>query len=239
MLEWLKQDRSAKMITITQIVGTSLSNLSVDEDTFVTQSQLGFEMFAYDGADWSALSHTGTVDLTDYGITFTGTPATDDVIGVSQTQIFSAGKGINCIKLNQNFADMQNKSNTNETQINNIATNSLKTDGSNITQDIVDAFNTITPTVLTNQSGTITLQDNTQYYISLSGNATLGTMPVVGSDNISHTIIVVIEPNNNSFDISIVGRSLGSGITINTAYAYQIMFIFNKIDGYWYYCIGQ
>lgn len=227
------------MITITQIVGTSLSNLTVDEDTFVSQSQLGFEMFVYDGADWSALSHPGAVDLADYGITFTGTPATDDVIGVSQTQIFSAGKGINCIKLNQNFADLQTKSNTNETQINNIATNSLKKDGSNVTQSVVDAFNTVTPVVLTNQSGTITLQDNTPYYISLSGDAVLDTMPIVAPDGISHTITAVIQCNNYSFDMSVIHGTLGSVISIDTTKDYQVMFIYNKIDGYWYYSIGQ
>lgn len=226
------------MINIVQISGTTLSNLAVVENTFETQTQLGYELFEYDGADWSALSHSGTVDLTDYGITFTGTPAQGDMLGVYQDQLFTAGKGINCIKLNSNFAALQNLSNANETDLNTIGNTALLKDGSNLTQSIVDTFNTVTPTVLTNQSGTITLQDNTSYYISLAGATTI-SLPVIASDNISHTITVVVEGSNYSLDIGTNGNTLGTLLTIDSTKAYQILYIYNKIDNTWYSCLGQ
>ena len=226
------------MINIAQISGSNLSNLAVVENTFETQTQLGFELFEYDGADWNALSHAGAVDLTDYGITFTGTPAQGKIIGVYQDQIFVAGKGVNCLKLNSNFAAIQSLSNTNETSINDISTNALLKDGSNLTQSIVDVFNTVTPTVLTNQSGTISLQDNKSYYISL-GAATTISLPAVASDNISHTISVVVGGGNYSLDLGTNGKSLGSLLAIDSTRAYQILYIYNKIDNTWYSCLGQ
>ena len=226
------------MINIAQISGTNLSNLAVVESTFETQTQLGFELFEYDGADWNALSHSGTVDLTDYGITFTGTPAQGNMIGVYQTDVFVAGKGINCIKLNTNFASLQSLSNSNETSINNIESTALLKNGSNLTQSLVDAFNTVTPTVLTNQSGTVALQDNKQYYISLAGATTI-SLPAVASDSISHTISVVVEGSNYSLDLGTAGKSLGSLLAVDSTRAYQILYIYNKIDNSWYSCLGQ
>lgn len=225
------------MINIAQISGTNLSSLAVVESTFETQTQLGFELFEYDGADWNALSHSGAVDLADYGITFSGTPAQGNVIGVYQDQIFVAGKGINCIKLNENLAALQNLSNANESAINDIEANALLKDGSNVTQTMVDAFNTVTPVVLTNQSETIALQDNTSYYISLSGDATI-SLPAVPSDSISHTITMVVEGSAYSLDLGTT-KTLGSLLAIEPNQAYQVMYIYNKIDNQWYYSLGQ
>ena len=225
------------MINIAQISGTNLSSLAVVESTFETQTQLGFELFEYDGADWNALSHSGAVDLADYGITFSGTPAQGNVIGVYQDQIFVAGKGINCIKLNENLAALQSLSNANESAINDIEANALLKDGSNVTQTMVDAFNTVTPVVLTNQSGTIALQDNTPYYISLSGDATI-SLPAVPSDSISHTITMVVEGSAYSLDLGTT-KTLGSLLAIEPNQAYQVMYIYNKIDNQWYYSLGQ
>lgn len=67
-----------------QTAGSSLSDIAVDVDTFQTQiSTTGEYVFTYDGADWTYGGDT--VDLADYGITFTGTAITDDAITVTYT----------------------------------------------------------------------------------------------------------------------------------------------------------
>lgn len=151
---------------------------------------------------------------------------------------FVAGKGINCVKINSNFSDLQSISNTNETQINAVANTALLKDGSNLTSTIIDAFNTVTPIVLTNQSGTVALQDNTPYYISLSGSTTI-SLPVVASDSVSHTISVVVQGSSYSLDLGTNGKSLGSLMAIDPTKPYQILYIYNKIDNSWYSCLGQ
>lgn len=71
--------------TATQTAGSSLSDITVDADTFTTQiSTTGEYVFTYDGNDWTYDGNA--VDLTDYGITFTGTAVTDDAITVSYTE---------------------------------------------------------------------------------------------------------------------------------------------------------
>lgn len=77
------QDQTA---TITQTVGTSLSNLSVDVN--VLAQQIGSEQdqtitLTYDGADW--LVDGNVVNVSDYGIYYTGTPVQDDVLTVEYT----------------------------------------------------------------------------------------------------------------------------------------------------------
>lgn len=74
------QDQTA---TITQTVGTSLSDLSVDVNTLA--QQIGSEQdqtitLTYDGADW--LVGGNVVSVSDYGIYYTGTPVQDDVLTV-------------------------------------------------------------------------------------------------------------------------------------------------------------
>ncbi len=51
---------------------------------------------------------------------------------------FQAGKGINASKLNDNFTELQTKSNSNESAINSLSNDALRKDGSNITQVLVD-----------------------------------------------------------------------------------------------------
>ncbi|MCQ2574558.1 MAG: hypothetical protein MJ156_00435 [Alphaproteobacteria bacterium] len=150
---------------------------------------------------------------------------------------FEAGKGINCNKLNDNFDEVKDDANANEQALQTIDSTALRKDGSNLTAQIISAFNQVTPVVLTNQSGTISLSDNTTYFISLSGNATI-SLPSVPSDQRSHTIIVVVHSNNKSFNPGTTKHLATPAIYDNTK-PFQYMYIYNKIDNSWYYCVGQ
>lgn len=72
--------------TISQTVGTSLSDLAVDIN--VLEYKIGIEAdatltFIYDGVDWSLDSNV--VNIAEYGITFEGTPVSADRIRVVYT----------------------------------------------------------------------------------------------------------------------------------------------------------
>ena len=75
---------------ITAAVGahnTGVTAASVDEDTFlhaIGGAHDGHYEATFDGDEWRD-EHGDIVDLTDYGITITGTPATDDKIIISET----------------------------------------------------------------------------------------------------------------------------------------------------------
>ena len=150
---------------------------------------------------------------------------------------FQAGKGINASKLNDNFTELQTKSNSNESAINSLSNDALRKDGSNITQALVDDFNTVTPIILSNQAGTISLQDNKQYFLTLSGSGTI-SLPVVPSDSYSHTIVLIVQGSNYSLKLG-TQKTLGSLIGIDSTRAYQVLYIYNKIDNSWYCCYGQ
>lgn len=74
--------------TISQTSGSSLSDLAVNAATFASQiSVSGTYVFTYSLDGW-LLTQGGTqihVDVTDYGITYSGTPQTDDVVEVEFT----------------------------------------------------------------------------------------------------------------------------------------------------------
>ena len=75
---------SGNKAVATQTSGTSLTDVSVALSTFETQESIaGNYIFTYDGTDWSLAS--STVNIADYGITFTGTPVADDAITVVYT----------------------------------------------------------------------------------------------------------------------------------------------------------
>ena len=150
---------------------------------------------------------------------------------------FQSGKGINALKLNDNFTELQTKSNSNESAINSLSNDALRKDGSNITQALVDDFNTVTPIILSNQAGTISLQDNKQYFLTLSGSGTI-SLPVVPSDSYSHTIVLIVQGSNYSLNLG-TQKTLGSLIGIDSTRAYQVLYIYNKIDNSWYCCYGQ
>lgn len=150
--------------------------------------------------------------------------------------IFEAGKGINATKINDNFSQVQNQSNTNETAINNIASTALLKDGSNLTQSAINTFQQQTPNILSTD-GIISLADNTANFLTLTGNGTI-SLPAIASDQYSHTISLVVAGSSYSLGLGTLNH-LYQPITIDTTKTYNIIYIYNKIDNSWYYGLTQ
>lgn len=150
--------------------------------------------------------------------------------------IFEAGKGVNATKINDNFSQLQNQSNTNETAINNIASTALLKDGSNLTQSAINTFQQQIPNILS-RSGTISLADNTANFLTLTGNGTI-SLPTVPNDQYSHTITLVVKGGNYSLGLGTV-KHLYNPIVIDTTQTYNVMYIYNKLDRRWYYSLTQ
>lgn len=150
--------------------------------------------------------------------------------------IFEAGKGINANKLNENFEEIQDLANDNESVLSTIYNTALQKDGSNLTQTIIDQFNSVTPNILTT-SGNISLEDNSVYFITLTGAGTI-QLPLVSVDTYSHTIIVIVTGGLYSLNLG-TGYHLLQNSDIDTTQPYSIMYVYNKIDSHWYYCITQ
>lgn len=229
------------MIIVQQIVGTGLTDFVIDENQFQTETGATTTMagmFEYNGADWQYGGNT--VNLADYGISFTGTPvATDTILVAYEPQdlhVFSPGKGINQVKLNYNFAELQQEINTNETAINNIASTALLKNGSNLTQTIIDEFQQQTPNILS-AGGTISLTDNTANFLTLTGNGTI-SLPAVASDQYSHTISLVVAGSNRSLGLGTTYH-LYNNLAIDTTKTYNVLYIYNKLDNHWYYSLTQ
>lgn len=152
--------------------------------------------------------------------------------------VFQAGKGINATKINDNFSQLQNKSNSNENSINNIYSNAIFKDGTNLSQTIVNEFQKQTPVVLENQSGIISLNDNTVYFISLSSDTTI-SLPPISDDAYSHTIVVYVQGHSGKVLTLGTNKSFFSYLSASTSLPYSIMYIYNKIDKNWYYMLTQ
>lgn len=150
--------------------------------------------------------------------------------------IFEVGKGINATKINANFAELQNQTNSNETAINTVANTALLKDGSNLTQSAVDAFKQETPNVLS-ADGTIALTDNSANFLTLTGNGTI-SLPAISIDQYSHTITLVVDGSSYSLDLGTI-KHLYLPLTIDTTQTYSVLYIYNKIDNSWYYSITQ
>ena len=150
--------------------------------------------------------------------------------------IFEAGKGINAVKINDNFSQVQNQSNTNETAINNIASTALLKDGSNLTQSAINTFQQQTPRIL-RRSGTISLLDNTANFLTLTGNGTI-SLPAVASDQYSHTISLVVAGSSYSLSLGTTYH-LYNNLDIDTTQTYNVLYIYNKLDNHWYYSLTQ
>lgn len=150
--------------------------------------------------------------------------------------IFEAGKGINAVKINDNFSQVQNQSNTNETAINNIESTALLKDGSNLTQSAINTFQQQTPNVLS-RSGTISLTDNTANFLTLTGNGTI-SLPAVASDQYSHTISLVVAGSSRSLGLGTTYH-LYNNLDIDTTKTYNVLYIYNKLDNHWYYSLTQ
>ena len=151
--------------------------------------------------------------------------------------IFQAGKGINATKVNDNFAEVQQQANDNESDITTISNTALLKDGSNLTQTIVDDFQQQTPIILATTSGTITLTDNRAHFLALTGNGTID-LPTPASDQYSHTITLTVQGSAYSLDLGTLYH-LYNDLNIDTTETYNVLYIYNKIDGNWYYSITQ
>lgn len=239
------------MIIIQQTQGTSLSNLVVDEIAFQTETgatSTEIYTFEYDGNYWQKTlpGPTATVNMADYGITFSGTPSNTDIITVAYQptvlplHYFSVGKGVNSVKINENFSALQTQTNANETNINTIANTALLKDGSNLTQSIVDDFQKQTPIILSTD-GNILLTDNRVHYLTLTGNNTNQVvLPAVVADNYSHTIILIVDGSEYSLDFANgTAGQIGMPVLLDGSLTYCIMYIYNKLDNRWYYNISQ
>lgn len=81
--------------------GTGITGASVVAATFAQQvSDSGTYVFAYDGTNWEL--GTSTVTLTNYGVSYTGTPALNDQITVSFTASQSSVQSLETYEYNQN-----------------------------------------------------------------------------------------------------------------------------------------
>jgi hypothetical protein len=150
--------------------------------------------------------------------------------------IFDAGKGINRVKLNENFAALQGLTNSNESQINTIAATALHKNGDNLEPSAIDAFRKDTVIVL-ETSGSVTLVDGGDYFLTPTGNITV-TLPTITPDQYSHTISLIVAGSQYSVDF---GQNVGSllGPDIDTEQPYSVLLVYNKIDDKWYHYIGQ
>lgn len=236
------------MIIASQVVGTGLTNIVVDQNQFAEQTgatEVLFAMFSYDGADWEYDGNTIIPEdlATLYGITFDGTPTSGDEICVAYDPqdiwYFSPGKGINMVKINANFANLQQQSNDNEDDITNIENTALLKDGTNLTPAIIADFQSQVPNILST-SGTITLTDNSANFLTLTGNGVIA-LPAIPSDNYSHTIILIVEGGNYSLDIATAtgGRHLYNDSVVDPENTYSVLFVYNKIENAWYYSLTQ
>jgi hypothetical protein len=229
------------MIVIQQTTGSSLSDLLVDEVVFQTETGLSADaimQFVYNGAEWEL--NGDEVTISEYGITYTGTPVSTDAITVafspSELYVFQAGKGINMEKLNHNFASLQQQSNSNETEINNISATALKANGSNVSQTMIDDFNKVSANILVG-NGNVNLTDNSVNFLTLTGNSDI-ILPTVPADSFSHTIIVIVAGSLYSLNLGTMAHLLQNS-DVDTTTPYSVMYIYNKIDNQWYYCITQ
>jgi hypothetical protein len=150
--------------------------------------------------------------------------------------IFEAGKGINATKINDNFSQLETQSNDNENAINTLASTALLKDGSNLTPSLVATFQQQIPNILS-ADGTIALTDNSANFLTLTGNGTI-SLPTVPADQYSHTITVVVGGSEYSLDLGTT-KHLYNAIGIDTTQTYNVLYIYNKIDGSWYYSITQ
>lgn len=152
--------------------------------------------------------------------------------------IFEAGKGINAVKINDNFSQVQSQSNTNETAINNIADTALLKNGSNLTQSAINTFQQQTVNVITGD-GTISLADDPTVanFLTLTGNGTI-SLPAVAPDQYSHTISLVVAGGSYLLRLGTTYH-LYNNLAIDTTKTYNVLYIYNKLDNHWYYSLTQ
>lgn len=151
---------------------------------------------------------------------------------------FEAGKGINAIKINENFIEAADLANANETSLLQLSQTALLKDGSNLSQDIINKFQQNETIVLQGRQGDIALTDNKAHFLSLSGTGKI-VLPSVPTDQFSHTIILVVAGGSYSLDLGTNGRMIIQKEILDISKPYNVMYIFNKIDRLWYACLTQ
>ena len=150
---------------------------------------------------------------------------------------FEAGKGVNLVKLNANFTEVQNLANANETALLRIEQTALRKDGRNLTQDIVDEFRQETPIVLSSKKGNISLTDNKTHFLSLSGAGKI-VLPTVSIDQFSHTITLIVAGGSYSLNLGSTNVILTKG-DVDVSKPYNVLYIYHKVHRAWYYYISQ
>lgn len=150
---------------------------------------------------------------------------------------FEAGKGINAIKINENFTEVVDLANANETALLRIEQTALRKDGSNLTQDIVNEFKQDEPIILENRLGDIALTDNKTHFLSLSGAGNI-VLPTIADDQFSHTITLIVDGSSYSLDLGSTNVILTKG-DVDVAKTYSVLYIYHKVHRAWYYYISQ
>ena len=150
---------------------------------------------------------------------------------------FEAGKGINAIKINENFTEVRDLANANETALLRIEQTALRKDGRNLTQDIVDEFRQETPIVLSSKKDNISLTDNKTHFLSLSGAGKI-VLPSIADDQFSHTITLIVTGSSYSLNLGSTNVILTKG-DVDVAKTYSVLYIYHKVNRAWYYYISQ
>lgn len=150
---------------------------------------------------------------------------------------FEAGKGINALKINENFTEVVDLANANETALLRIEQTALLKDGKNLSQEVVDKFKQDEPIVLENRQGDITLTDNKSHFLSLSGAGKI-VLPSIVDDQFSHTITLIVDGSSYSLDLGSTNVILTKG-DVDVAKTYSVLYIYHKIHRAWYYYISQ
>lgn len=150
---------------------------------------------------------------------------------------FEAGKGINAVKINENFTEVVDLANANEIALSRIEQTALLKDGRNLSQDVVDKFKQDEPIVLENRQGDIALTDNKTHFLSLSGVGKI-VLPSIVADQFSHTITLIVDGSSYSLDLGSTNVILTKG-DIDVAKTYSVLYIYHKTHRAWYYYISQ
>lgn len=150
---------------------------------------------------------------------------------------FEAGKGINAVKINENFTEVVDLANSNETALLQLSQTALLKDGSNLSQDAVNKFKQDEPIVLENRQGNIALTDNKTHFLSLSGSGKI-VLPGIADDQFSHTITLVVDGSSYSLDLGSTNVILTKG-DVDVSKPYSVLYIYHKVHRAWYYYISQ
>lgn len=157
-------------------------------------------------------------------------------------KIFNAGDGISAPDLNYNFDALKDQTNQNESNITTISNTALRIDGSNVSDATVQAFNRNTVVTL-ETSGIMSLTDNAEHFLAPAGDCYLDTPVVAQNDQYSHTINIAVQGSNYGVTLRENGqpitRHLLNGENVDTTLPYNLLLMYNHLDGHWYYYISQ